>query len=229
MNLFPVQQPIMQEQYVIAPQIHTPLGTIQLSVSLSEQSLHPDRSYTLKNDTLLYVYHQDTLECELILCQLNPELPEGMSVEACWAAVFRLKPKLDGVIPECTFAANWQEGYTWTDYGSDTGQNLEAAQYSNEAYRLHLGTQDRDMLMLRRDQGDGVPLSFGQDMHGIRNADSKVWSSKYGLQVPMTTIAAGELCQIHFVVAWSRMVEDDASTWFAVDQLTESIVEAAGL
>lgn len=229
MNLFPVQQPIMQEQHGIAPQIHTPLGTIQLSVSLSEQPLHADRSYTLENGTLLYTYSHDALECELILCQLTPELPEGMNIKACWAAVFRIKPKLDGAIPECTFAANWQEGYTWTDYGSDTGQNLEAAQYSNEAYRLHLGTQDRDMLMLRRDQGDGVPLSFGQDMHGIRNADSKVWSSKYGLQVPMTTIVAGELCQIHFVVAWSRMAEDDASTWFAVDQVTESIVEAASL
>lgn len=110
-----------------------------------------------------------------------------------------MQPNVNTVVSDCTFAACWQEGHTWTSYGSDTGQHLEAAEYSNAAYRLHLGTDDQEMLMIRRDQGDRIPVSFGQssDMEWGK----QIGLSERDLQIPMSTVAGGEICQIHFIVA----------------------------
>jgi len=37
-----------------------------------------------------------------------------------------------------------------------------------------------------------------------------------------------ELVQVHFVIAWAPAVENDASTWYAVDVRQEQILAGAG-
>ncbi len=193
MKLFPIKQAVTQEQYVAQPQIHTPLGIVQLSLSLSGEAIKPHRNYSFGNGSVLYTYNHHELECELVIFHIAPELPEHMSVEACWVAVFRMQTAVNTLLSDCAFAACWQEGYTWTSYGSsDTGQNLEAAEYSNETYQLHIGTENQEMLMIRRDQGDRVPLSFGQSPDV--EWDEQIWNSERGLQVPMSAISGGEMC-----------------------------------
>ncbi len=220
-TLFQPQPVITPSSLQLDPAIHTPLGTIRLGLSLSDHPLVLTHSHNLKNEGRIYTYNNQSLECELFIVQINPELPEHLRVEECWGAVFRIRPQTDETIHQCTFSAHWTQDYSWNDCGWDTGENLEALQYRNQEYQLHLGTQDRDMLQFRRDQQDQIPQTFA--------INDTIWGSDRGLSVPMTLIQADEICQIHFVIAWNKQLPDDISTWLAVDQQTAAILQASNL
>ncbi|WP_431087678.1 hypothetical protein [Paenibacillus sp. 8b26] len=223
MKLFHGEQVLIKENNLLQPQIHTPLGIIEFSLTVSDNFYHPEQSYKLKNGGSLYKYYYDSFDCELVVCRPKLNLALHLTVEECWGAVFRIKPYTNTQISTCSFSASWKEGYSWTDYGSNTGEDLEAVEYENQVYRLHLGTQDGDMLMARRNQGDMIPKSL------CLNSDFEkygfILNSDKGIKIPMTLIDSNEICQVHFLIAWNKNIEEDVSTWLAVDQFSNEILK----
>lgn len=227
MNLFSRAEASIQEVDPLQPVINTPLGIIEISLSVSNQSYLPTQCFRLKHGGFLYQYDFDLFDCELVICKPKLYLASHLSVEECWGAVFRIKPKQDHQIDMCSFSAYWQKGYSWKDYGPNSGEHLEANEYENEKYRLHIGTQDGPLLMARRNQGDRIPKSLSLDsdfeQHGF------IVDSDKGIEIPMTRIESQEICQVHFVTAWNRKIEDDVSTWLAVDLSSKQILDGEEL
>ncbi|MGO4530400.1 hypothetical protein AB4Z30_15060 [Paenibacillus sp. 2TAF8] len=158
---------------------------------------------------------------------MDVELACDQAVEECWGAVFRIQPKSGHQIDECNFTALWKEGYNWTSCGSDTGEGLEAIEYNNQIYQLHIGTQDGALLMGRKNQGDRIPKSFGIGIDV--EAQGYILSSGKGISVPMSQMESDEICDIHVVIAWKKYEEEDVSTWLAVDQFSKDILRGEGL
>lgn len=227
MKLFYGEESVVREKDCLQPAIHTPLGIIQLSLSVSGQSYLPSQCFSLKNGGSFYTYASDSFDCELVICRpaLNARL--SLALQECWGAVFRIKPHAHTTISGCSFSAIWQEGFSWNDYGSDTGEHLVAVVYENLEYRLHLGTEDGPMLMARRYHGDMIPQSL--NLESDLEQYGFILSSDQGIEVPMTEIEPHETCQIHFVTAWTRNMEGDVSTWLAVDQPAEKILQGEGI
>ncbi|MCP1183709.1 hypothetical protein [Paenibacillus sp. 1781tsa1] len=223
MKLFRGEEALIQEIDTLQPSICTPLGTIEFLLSVSNECYFPTDCFRLKQGGFFYQYQYESFDCELVICKPKLDFASQQAVEECWGAVFRIKPNINYSISTCRFSAFWQEGYNWEDYGSNTGEDLEAIEYENENYRLHLGTQDAPLLIARRDQGDMIPKSL------CLNTDFEKYgfiiSSDKGIEVPMTPIDAEETCQIHFVIAWNRNIEEDVSTWLAVDLTSKQILK----
>lgn len=227
MNLFSGAEPSIHEVDLLQPSIKTPLGIIEISLSVSNNTYIPTQCFRLKHDGLIYQYEYDLFDCELVICKPKLHFASHLSVEECWGAVFRIKPNQDHKIDTCSFSAYWQEGYSWKDYGANSGEHLEAIEYENERYRLHLGTQDGSLLLARRNQGDMIPksLSLNSDFekHGF------IIDSDKGIEIPMTRIESQETCQVHFLTAWNRKIDEDISTWLAVDLTSKQILEGEEL
>lgn len=119
-----------------------------------------------------------------MLCNLDHNLSLPQEVDECWGAVFRLKPNAYNQISTCSFSALWKEGYSWEDYGDDTGENREAVEYENEQYRLHIGTQEKPLIMRKRIQGDMIPKSLA--LNSDFEKYSFVLHSDQGIEVSMT-------------------------------------------
>lgn len=209
------------------PSICTPLGTVEFSLSVSNQSYRATDCARLTSGGWLYKYYYDSWDCELAICRVDVELACDHAVEECWGAVFRIKPKSGHQIDQCNFTALWKEGYHWTSCGSDTGEGLEAIEYKNETYQLHIGTQDGTLLMIRRNQSDRIPKSYGEGMDV--ESQGYILSSGKGISVPMSQMESDEICEIHVVIAWKKHVEEDVSTWLAVDQFSKDILRGEGL
>lgn len=158
-----------------------------------------------------------------MLCNLNHNPSSPQEVDECWGAVFRIKPNAYHQTSTCSFSASWIEVYGWEDYGSDTGENLEAVEYENEQYRLHIGTQEEPLIMGKRNQGDMIPKSLA--LNSAFEKYSFVLHSDQGIEVSMTEIDSHQICQVHFLIAWKRKIEEDISTWLAVDQPTKEILK----
>ncbi|KGP78172.1 MULTISPECIES: hypothetical protein [unclassified Paenibacillus] len=227
MKLFHGEEALIQEIDFLQPSISTPLGTIEFLLSVSSKSYLSTQCFRLKHGGSLYQYGYDLFDCELVICKPKLDLASHLTAEECWGAVFRIKPNKNHQIDTCSFSAYWREGYSWKDYGSNTGEDLEAIEYENEKYRLHLGTQDGPLLMARRNQGDRIPKSLAL------NSDFEKYgfiiNSDKGIEVPMTRIQSHETCQVHFLTAWNRKIEEDVSTWLAVDLPSKQILEGKGL
>ena len=223
MKLFRGKEALIQGTDLIKPSIYTPLGTIKLSLAASGECYLPTHCSQLKHGGLLYQYYYDSFDCELVLCNLNHNLSSPQEVDECWGAVFRIKPNAYHQISTCSFSASWKEGYSWEDHGADTGENLEAVEYENEQYRLHIGTQEKPLIMRKRNQGDMIPkfLALNSDFEKY----SSVLHSDQGVEVPMIQMDSREICQVHFLIAWKRKIEGDISTWLAVDQPTKEILK----
>ncbi|WP_339307401.1 hypothetical protein NST33_07555 [Paenibacillus sp. FSL L8-0435] len=223
MKLFRGKEALIQGTDLIKPSIDTPLGTIELSLAVSSEFYLPSHCAQLKHGGSLYQYYYDSFDCELVLCNLNHNPSSPQEVDECWGAVFRIKPNAYHQTSTCSFSASWIEVYGWEDYGSDTGENLEAVEYENEQYRLHIGTQEEPLIMGKRNQGDMIPKSLA--LNSAFEKYSFVLHSDQGIEVSMTEIDSHQICQVHFLIAWKRKIEEDISTWLAVDQPTKEILK----
>ncbi|PWW45496.1 MULTISPECIES: hypothetical protein [Paenibacillus] len=223
MKLFRGKEVLIQDNDLVKPSIYTPLGTIEFSLAVTSECYLPTHGSQLKHGGSLYQYYYDSFNCELVLCNLNHNLSSYQEVDECWGAVFRIRPNTHYRISKCSFSALWKAGYSWEDYGSDTGENLEAVEYANEQYRLHIGTQEEPLIMGKRNQGDMSPKSL--DLDSDSEKYSFVLHSDQGIEVPVIQMDSHEICQVHFLIAWKRKIEEDISTWLAVDQPTKEILK----
>ncbi|WP_046213575.1 hypothetical protein [Paenibacillus wulumuqiensis] len=223
MKLFYKQWPLTLNGDHSQPQIETPLGTIHLSLVISGRCYLSNYSSKLPKGGSLYTYYYDSFDCELIICRPKLNMNSHLIVEECWGAVFRIKPHSGSQIDTCSFSAYWEANYNWTHYGSNTGENLDAAAYENQIYQLHLGTQDMNTLITRKNRNDMIPKSLGSNPD-IEH-DHSIQLSDRGISVAMTPIDSGEICQIHFLTAWNKNVKDEIASWYAVDQNAEDILK----
>ncbi|MDQ0087628.1 hypothetical protein J2T12_001034 [Paenibacillus anaericanus] len=205
--------------------IDTPLGNISLKLFVEEITYVPNKRFALPNGGTLYGYYYDQFDAELVICKLKLNIPSHMVVDNSQAAVFRVKP--NNTVHSCNFVAEWEKGYTWETFGSNSGQHLESVEYKNRLIRLHLGTQDGEELMYRKINGDLIPNSL--ELHSDLERFSFIEYINHGFRIPFNQILKDEICQVHFIVAWTKNIADDVSTWFAVDQLTKYILEGEEL
>ena len=45
----------------------------------------------------------------------------------------------------------------------------------------------------------------------------------------MSQMESDEICEIHVVIAWKKYVQEDVSTWLAVDPFSKDILKGEGL
>jgi hypothetical protein len=110
--------------------------------------------------------------------------------------------------------------------GLETGECLESASWNIGPLVMQIGTEDNDSLIQRAERGEFFPPRVAERLASIDR--SVVRCSYRGLTVRIPDLAAGELMQIQFIVAWATPAEPtDNSTWYAVDAPYQMILEQA--
>jgi hypothetical protein len=104
---------------------------------------------------------------------------------------------------------------------------LDAQTWEIGDVKLSLGTEDGEYLAARAHRGELVPPRLAPELDA-----STVQYLADGLRVPFSSLQAGEIVQVHFILAWAT--DDDpyrVDTWFAVDQHPAEILRqlCAGL
>lgn len=203
--------------------ISTPLGNIKFKFSLKSLDISKipiTDVYYLPNEGYILCWYSETLDAELMITPYKPALLEGMKVNGCYAVVWRVKGKNEEI--SCRFSSIWEEGYTWSEFGPESGEDLECQSWENSRIKVSLGTQDGEVLIARSNKNDLLPTTYDEsiDPYSIVEYFDK------GLTVPINNIRINEICQVHFIVAWAENIQYDTSTWFAVDALSSSLLAA---
>jgi hypothetical protein len=210
------------------PAVDTPLGRITLRAALGAWSIDAATSEAYENavGSRVLTWDAELGRAELLLCRPALDLPEHLAVTDCWAGLWRVSPSAD--VDSCAFEARWEPGYRWNSGGADSGEGLDAQTWTDGVVSVSVGTQDGEVILARSQEGDGLPKTWGSAaiLRCInRDCADLVRYEPTSLIVPLPRLRISEQAQIHFAIAWAPDVENDASTWYAVDLQQAQILD----
>lgn len=176
--------------------IRTPLGDLQIS-------LHAICS--LQDAEFLY-------KC-IDVIPFKPDIPPGMSVSGCVAAVASLTPQ--ETIRNVQFCARLVAPDA-IEASPETGEGLEAQSFRSSTHVLLVGTEDSDFLEARLEESIKLP-------------ESLVTYSEDSIILHLVEPQAGKELSLHFLAAWNSPPEPrECSCWYAVEQPHSALLSALG-
>lgn len=215
---------------MLRPIISTPLGEVLLSVSIDKIKIEVSEATQKpqsRNGLYHVGWHRDDYDLELLIGRPILHLPAGLSVQDCVSGIWRLKANT--YQQDLLFTAEWSPGYSWQEGSPDSGEGLYAKTWRGENITVSVGTEDNEAFAYRAFHNVLLPSHlenyFKQDFF---NDPIHYNLQETGLPVPITSLLAGEVCQVHFSVAWSNGSPDDASTWYAVSCQPSDILDGCG-
>ncbi|WP_204400616.1 hypothetical protein [Alkaliphilus hydrothermalis] len=201
--------------------IVTPLGEILLDIEFINFNIS-DINYStccnINGKGYITGWYTDVFEAELLICRPKLNLPSHMKVDDCYSAMWRLKVKENSL--KCKFCTRWVGNYRWTSGSANSGEGLDAQTWENEKTIITLGTQDGEKIMSRKQKEDKMPIKFDSDI----DMYSFIQYENSGLSIEIDELIPNETCQVHFAVAWANKINNDISTWLAVDLNENDII-----
>jgi hypothetical protein len=210
------------------PSIETPAGTIRFRTEVGRKEITQrpcDESCPLANGGRILRWGTDLYEVELLICRPMFSLPAGMRTDDCWAGMWRLKASRR--VPTSHFNCEWSIIPGYLEGSPESGECLDAQTWQNERMRITIGTQDSDCLYSRAKAGDHLPIRWATDpiLSSEKLRYQLIDYTERGLTVHTPDLLPGELCQVHFVIAWSIDDPKEVATWYAADRPAEEILK----
>ena len=195
--------------------IETPLGDIYFSVHADNTDITTMSECIprLLNGKIIYRWENDSFEVEFMSYKPTNQIPDGMTVDDCIAVTWRLRAKKTINVP-IEFICSWDKNYTWKDYGTNSGEHLDAQTWEDGVHYVTIGTEDGEYLSIRSKMNRMIPRCLQSKDVDLR----LVQYSELGLLVPIPCIEKNETCHIQFVVSWGK---SEVATWYSVGHTTD--------
>lgn len=113
--------------------------------------------------------------------------------------------------------------------GPDSGQHLDAMEYSDLHYQIHIGTEDGEAQMTRAPKSDWLPKRYAKYYYdhspqNRRNFYSFTAYTKNGFLIRVPNLRVKEQAYFHFILAGKIYEAHNADTWLAVDVSKEELL-----
>jgi hypothetical protein len=200
------------------PQLSTPLGalTVVCDVGSSADDLKLGTHVRRHNskDSTIYEWLSPVCALEALVVAFAPDQPISSSELSCQALVLRVNALKSHL--KTRYTLKWLPGHRWTEGFPESGEGLEARTWVNEEWKVTIGTEDREFLAARAKTGMWMSQRMTTAIEG--STEDIVQMTKDAISIELPELSDGQCCQVHFVIASNRRIEEDLSTWLAVDQ-----------
>jgi hypothetical protein len=169
--------------------IETPIGSLLFSISAADGDIGGAHIYE---------------------CDIEPNIPKGMSVEGCKTVLLRctsLTPLKDII-----FSCSWNE-LKEAGYGN-SGEGLDAWEWEHNKTLVMVGTEDDEYLgsrvKLKESSSNYYPITMNDN----------------AIKIHISEFPANKELSLHFVISWNSIPEKmDSSCWYAVDIPHERVLK----
>jgi hypothetical protein len=224
MNLFCCNgySSVKTERY---PQLSTPLGTLGVVFDVrpvaDDLKLGADVRKHNSKDSAIYEWLSPVCILEAMLVAFSPDGSMSSSELSCQALVVRVKALNSRI--NIRFTLNWLPGHRWIEGFPESGEGLEARTWVNEQWKVTIGTEDREYLTARAKTGMWMSQKFAAAIEATTEEIVQMTLDSISINLP--EISDGQCCQVHFVIASNQRIEEDISTWLAVDQQPSQLLK----
>jgi len=221
MNLFTIKQPV---SITVADNllVETPLGNLVFELFFTGGSTllnKPKESKFISSKAVLFSW--EFKECLVEFLQVNfvPNIPFGMNVDRCIGGIWRVKSLSEKTsFKFCCRLKSQIKPFP------EPGEGLITQSFESDMIKLTIGTEDEELLQSRAIKNNNFPSHFQNKI----NPDTIEYLVD-GIQITLPECQCDDLIQTHFIIAWSSKSNDDISTWYAVDQPVNEILQQAGV
>ena len=116
-----------------------------------------------------------------------------------------------------------------TEWGSNSGEHLDAIEIENKTNHLHIKTKDGEMMQYRAEALDWMPDRYKSELSIYKSLTEYI---DFGFKTTVQNLEQGDRIYFHYIVATNQIKpskdypdERDISTWFAVDQSKKNLDE----
>lgn len=199
--------------------LSTPLGNVMFKAKINNFCLdsHLLSVFKLKKyPNLIGTWKSNNCEMNCLLATFNPVLPSDMKIDKCFAFIWRIKALESLEVNLQCLLENHLIG------SPESGEYLIAQTFESDLINLSIGTEDEEKLEFRSKNNNWIPYRLSS----LINSNNICYLDQ-GLELNFSLLK-DEKIQIQFIVAWGLKRNHDLSTWYAVEQSTEGILNQAG-
>jgi len=212
----------------VRPVVDTPFGSLTFGLQIDDElvSALSAETYESRNTgALRWQWTSEFGEAHLAICGVRPDIPEGMEVTDCTAALWWIQAerRVENWAISCRL-----EGLDPREAGAPcSGQGLDAQEWSNGKVSMTVGTQDMWAMLWYRNKGGLLPKRWTTE-EWSRDPEmlSFVEYAPDGFVLKPPRLEPDEEVQFQFVVAWANEPCGDIGPWYAVDMPPAKILAA---
>lgn len=200
--------------------VNSPLGNLLFSCEVNKNNLTQSNSLeicTFQNEGHFSSWVNEFYEIEFLRMVFLPSIPNGMQVEPSILVTWRIKALSE---INCKFKCSLDSNLLGFP---EPGENLTSISFENSLIKLTIGTEDEEGLESRAKSKNWLPNHFEKEI----NVDNIEYLPN-GVELKLPTLHNNDFAQIHFIVSWSSKVNNETSTWYAVDQSPKKILNELG-
>lgn len=217
MKLFRTNQnvkPISNSSLVL----QTALGFCECEYEFQERQMFlPSLVEQTEKGDLLATWENSYYLMECLKISFQPTLSDDLYVDECFAFIWRVAVKNKICISwKCCLAPSY-EGVC------ETGENMVSCIFEEKTTTLSIGTEDEEMLVCRAKKNLWMPDRLKDHI-----TEKNVLCLTNGLKICFDKLLPGDHLQIHFLIAWSALKKRSVSTWTAVEQPYNILLQQAG-
>ncbi len=175
----------------------------------------PSQKELTERGILLTTWENLSYQMECLRTPFRPILSNDMYIDECFAFIWRVEVKNK-------ISISWKCCLDSQAGSCETGESLVSCIFENQTHTLSIGTEDEEKLDHRAEKNQWMPNRLTNHIN-----EKNVLCLTSGLKVNFDNLLPGDRIQIHFLVAWSNVEKRAISTWTAVDQSYNKILQGS--
>jgi hypothetical protein len=215
----------MSLNVISAYNIETPLGMVKCGLKGGHIQCDTIGHLTHENGTSIRT-ETENYSFESRFFNLQITTYHNSCVTAAFGWLWRIKKLTQAQEPIELFCSLKKKRNEIVQFGTASGEALDAIVAFNNDWTLHIGTEDGETLHQRAVNVDGLPERFKQDL-GLHNSFTKL--TRFGVETTLPQLNIGEEFHIHYLMAYGKREANNVDTWLAVDLSKRQIENWVGI
>ena len=192
---------------------HTPLGIISCDLNSNYTFIVLQNSGSYKNGTY-EKFKTSAHDIELIEFKVNQPSYNGETIEdsKCW--VWRIE-KVKEISENLEIKVSITDFLENSEFDFASGENLDAFEITNNEWKLHIGTEDGEILNYRAENNDWFPIR----LLNTKNHWQEITElNKSSILTNVPELKIGEKIHLQYLTAFDKQNTETINTWVAVDE-----------
>ncbi|WP_417800553.1 hypothetical protein [Tenacibaculum sp.] len=202
----------------------TPLGIISCSLKSNFSFIESQKTGQYKNGTYEKL-KTSAFDIELIEFKVKQPnyLGEIVSDSKCW--IWRIIKAKD-IFENLEIKVSVSDYPKNAEFDFASGENLDAFEITNDQWKLHIGTEDGEILNYRAENNDWFPTRL---INTKKHWQEITELNKSSIQTSVPELKINEKIHLQYLTAFDKQNTETINTWVAVDEHKSELEKWIGI
>ncbi|SDT05161.1 hypothetical protein [Winogradskyella sediminis] len=203
---------------------NTPLGIISCDLNSNYTFIELQNSGSYKNGTY-EKFKTSAHDIELIEFKVKQPFYNGETIadSKCW--IWRIE-KVKEIFEDLEIKVLITDFPKNSEFDFASGENLDAFEITNDKWKLHIGTEDGEILNYRAENNDWFPTRL---LNKKNHWQEITELNKSSILTNVPELKIGEKIHLQYLTAFDKQNTETINTWVAIDEHKSELEKWIGI